>query len=205
MEAAGAGPIALRPHRRPRRAALCAGRAHAGAADASSAGCCAGAGWHDSAADRGRGADHHLPLRAGARRAGGAGRRRRRADARRAYWSRTARAGAAGRGRHRRVRQDRHADARPPAPQARRCWRAAGRWRSHWQSAAATRCPSAAHGADRRRHRAAARDTIREIARAGGLPGSGRADCVKLGRPATIVATAMAYRADQSATLHRKS
>ena len=70
------------------------------------AGAPAGAG----AADRERGADHHLPLRAGARRAGGAGDRHRPAVPRRRAAEVADRAGALGRCRYGRIRQDRHAD-----------------------------------------------------------------------------------------------
>ena len=62
------------------------------------------------AGDRRGGADHHLPLRARAGGAGGAGRRQRGADARRDHGQGRLGARAAGRGRPRAVRQDRHAD-----------------------------------------------------------------------------------------------
>ena len=67
------------------------------------------AGWA-GAADGERRADHHLPLRAGAGSAGGAGDRHRAAVPRRHAAEVADRAGAAGRGRHGGVRQDRHAD-----------------------------------------------------------------------------------------------
>ena len=70
-----------------------------------------GHGW-ESGADRGhRRAHHHLPVRAGAGRAGRAGRRHQPAVRQGRAGQGARRAGAAGRDRHRRVRQDRHADA----------------------------------------------------------------------------------------------
>ena len=118
------------------------------------------------AADRQRGADHHLPLRAGARRAGGAGDRHRAAVPRRRAAEVADRAGAAGRCRYGCIRQDRHADravagagegsasTRPRCALPRRlpraaairwrvrCWRRRGRlpWRMTWWSIRGRAC-----------------------------------------------------------------
>ena len=72
---AGARP--LRAPRRPRRPALCAGRPRRWRSLTFLGWLFAGAGWAARADGRDRRADHHLPLRAGAGRAGGAGRRHR--------------------------------------------------------------------------------------------------------------------------------
>ena len=67
------GEVALCPPRRPRVAPLCAGGASRGAALPRSAGWRPGASLHDALVVGDLGADRHLPLRGGARRAGGAG------------------------------------------------------------------------------------------------------------------------------------
>ncbi len=70
----------------------------------------AGAPLERGVADRERGADHHLSLRGGARRAGGAGDRHRTAVPRRRPAEVADRAGASRRGGYDCIRQDRHAD-----------------------------------------------------------------------------------------------
>ncbi len=98
---------------RPGGAALCPGGARAGAADPARLDPDRRAGLAAGAADRGVGADHHLPLRGRAGGAGGPGDRQRPADAPGNPAEIGDRAGTADPDRHRGVRQDRHADPRP--------------------------------------------------------------------------------------------
>ena len=105
-----AGARTLRTPRRPGRALLCTSRAHPRARHLR------GLARHRPRLGGGpdgghRRADHHLPLRAGARRTGGTGGRRQPAVRQGRARQGPRRAGATGRDRHGGVRQDRHADA----------------------------------------------------------------------------------------------
>ena len=106
-----------------------------------------GGAWQTALLNADRRADHHLPLRAGPRRAGGPGDRERPADAPGHPAQVGDRAGTARPGRHGRVRQDRHAD-RGPARAAAAAPCEAGH---HWRRGMARRrlAPSAGPGAGR--------------------------------------------------------
>ena len=147
-----ARPVALRRARRPRGPRLRAGRARHGAAHLPRLDAAGRARLGPRAADRDRRADHHLPLRAGARRAGGPGGGQHAAVAQRHPAALADRAGAPGRSRPCRVRQDRHPDARPAgAGRGRRRRRGAAgspprspptraiRWRRRWSAPRPTR------------------------------------------------------------------
>ena len=121
---------------------------------------------HDADRHGHRGADHHLPLRAGAGDPGGAGGRVGRAVPLRRHPQRRRRDRAAGRGRHGRVRQDRHADAAGAA--RRQCRRRS--IPTCWNAPRGSRCRAAIRSRPRSRAR---RASARRIDGAVEEPGQG--------------------------------
>ena len=149
------------------------------------------AGLGDGADGRHRRADHHLPVRAGAGRAGGAGRRHQPPVRQGRAGQGARRAGAPRRGRHGGVRQDRHPDARRA--------RARGSRRPRRGCAGARRRaggrqppPLCARGRARGRgsgHRGAPATDVREVAGCG-LERTGPDGTERLGSAAWVGATA---------------
>ena len=160
----GRAALLLRAARRPRGEALCAGRACDRACDLRRL-AAAGRGMAACARHRDHRPDHHLPLRARPRRAGGAGRRRRRPVPARAHPQFRRGARASRRDRYGRVRQDGHADPAAPDPRQRRRHRG----RRPRARGLAGACEPAPAGQGRRRSGRGQRADGRP-----GIPGSGR-------------------------------